>query len=1690
MPADKSDSLSQLITSISAAFEVSAADPKHVAETCDRLHDNLPSPLSDSDFDLICQLARLLSKRTGEVAATLFRCLKPIAGGCKDPWPLLQCMLSARDDLLARSTLGVMQDLSLAGKLTVDRATLSYLSEQVEMDESRLRNKESLERIRYIMEQMRPVESHRKQDIVLSLYLSDEDLLIRCLAARILDLSESAVLSEHTRQVLGDEHAEFLDPYLTFTRATHLDLLYLLPQDGTGNSLLSDLRQAEAECGKVLLRELIAVLGWPGINLGLIARRHRRLEIDGSLPLLVSPTEALLFAGCTEVRPTPDVFLFIAQGASSLGLKSESESSNSVSMFRNLNLAHAEVLETILDVTPLTRERVLDILNNMEKIVSSFITLFADYAPECAILADVFYSIKDKIIAEVEGNEAAPEVSPNLTRLVLMFEDPTTLGDVSTLHGLKRYLHQRGLQLGFRLVETQREPQREVSMILARENEILHIVRGIQYSNFEPAAESDTVKGLPFALEMLVEGLSRQLLYGQRSFPAVSVFSYGAEAHYYITFRNHPIFLRVDYSPPLRGGMADLQYYGVSQYELSDHPDLSLGAIRHFLERLDFNVEIDQVRIHARCDKERVLDLGRLCERIGLLFHLIPHLMDIDWVIGSLDLDSEAKQKIAAAWARSFLDWGSLPIHRLLTKDRIGILSAIETQVGATQEISWNGEGNYADRYLEEPSPLLVRQLNSTLNGLGLDGLPIPRDGIRRPLGLYRLERRLFGPLRDAISRGEIEIIKGQLQRAPAEHFKRRHEVELFAELLQTGGEELAKAVAVGWLVMPLERTLEFTTSGSIEGHDIQRTRLRLRDQTITLYVMRDSKEAIQLGMFAHGTVLYNRKAEESPLSETNACFDFIELATILRGNNYLTTGCQISLADAAQAAQLLISDWEAHLSRLELIEGEQIIHGLKASRGRATGRAVLGIAGREPRDVTGGILVLPTINPKQNAFVHASAGVLSTGGSVLSHAGLMAAQFRKPSMIVDGRWIESDGGSPALLCPSTSYREMRTRIGGYDVVMRHEAQTLDYVLHDGDLAVVDANHGDVHILGQNPETLALYDALQQLAETRSEVSRISGNRDILAARGRRLHARHLVEKLLRRPIDPVVAKHIILESLLECSETQHESDHGDRVLLLTCLLQNPQVSKTARTIVGQAYSNLAHRFQTVCRTAAKQIPDALLLAEIICIRLEAQRIWRTLMAVIEVLKHCGVEHDEFKPTNLVLLDDLARDRLLKLREEQIRQLDSIDGNAANTRYTLRHLEWLDSLLGIEQRASILALHSSRLEQNDAQSREEKQGKYTLKSAECGYELAAVTGWKAANLAEIDRLTDRTLVPPWFVVTDTAFQEMLNTPLSAATPFGHYSIGGSQPLRQSIDAVLSRDDLNADQKSIHIQNLWEHVTIPPAIYDAITQAYSELCPLPPSQEDGDKDSLTDMVAVRSSGCEEDVETNVRAGEFETFLYIRGLDSLLTHIKKTWSSLWTPRAIHSRASMGETLTCVSAGVIVQRIVESRISGVLLTINTADYDMTQMVINVGLGLGEGVVSGKVATDQIIADKKRFAQRETASFRYTTGDKREQVVFDRQAGVGTRTVETLFHQRLRPAIEYSELQELVDTATFLERNFCYPLDIEFAFEETELRILQVRPVPSYLSDLQETIETYPLQSAIKKCSNKHKESIDDPS
>jgi pyruvate,water dikinase len=233
----------------------------------------------------------------------------------------------------------------------------------------------------------------------------------------------------------------------------------------------------------------------------------------------------------------------------------------------------------------------------------------------------------------------------------------------------------------------------------------------------------------------------------------------------------------------------------------------------------------------------------------------------------------------------------------------------------------------------------------------------------------------------------------------------------------------------------------------------------------------------------------------------------------------------------------------------------------------------------------------------------------------------------------------------------------------------------------------------------------------------------------------------------------------------------------------------------------------------------------------------------------------------------------------------------------------------------------------------------------------------------------------------------------------------------------------------------------------------------------------EEDPERPFVAIRSSAREEDDENAARAGEFETFLFVRGEDEVVGHLKRAWSGLWTERALHNREVLGRDIEETGGGIIVQRIAWSRVSGVLVTVNVPEGELREMVINAGLGLGEGIVSGLVAADQVVVSKEGDLENAPLRFRYITGDKTEQVVFNARAGLGTIRSETLYHQRLRPALEYVELRELVAAASRLEAAYGYPLDIEFGIEGTRLWILQARPVATFVAALRETVEKHPL-------------------
>jgi pyruvate,water dikinase len=1666
-----------LARSITAQFDVVMGHAGQVALDCRELRNLLSSPLNVSDIQHLQQLLPLLRTRTGEIPAALFEVFEEATKAAEDPWFLLEGMLSARENSLVLRALERLFQLVEAGSLTPNRSIIRFLAERSEVEGSPLAEREALSKMARIVRGLHLSPGESTADPCWALFGRDQEARVRRLAARILDLDDIPVTPELVSQWMAPDALGFLAPYLTYTRASHLDLYYLIPAPGKAPPVLTQLRQAEALLGEPLLRELISRVGWPRLNMGLQVQRYEGVSVAGSLSLMLSEAEAAFLEHCGDVRRVSSQYLVIAHGGEPGEGRRDGEGTSPINRFRTYNLIHADILGDFLDVAPLTVKKVRGILQRMDQIVEDYLALFSAHTEECSILASLYRDLKDRIEKELTGAPDQPQLSVELTRLAQMFEDPRSLGEVRTLHGLKRYLHQKGLQLGSKLVEAGASQSRSVDLIVCSGGKVQSVTGKIQYSDFEPETEEGDPTQIPYSIAVVAEGFARQLLHGQKDFPSVKIFCYGNEVHYYLAFRNHPAFLRIDYSPPLRGGMIDLEYFGVSKFELSDHPNIELDAIRSFFRHLDFDIDIDTTRVHARYDKERASDMGSLCEKAEMMFCLAPYLMDVDWIIGSFQLDREARRKVGEAWGEVFQRWGVLPLRQLLTKDQMGILEALVSGPTGENEVRWSGNGPYRDRFSASPPPGFYTSLHSALERLKIDVPQLLAQDGPGSLGQVQLERRLLHLLRAALRRGQIMATTDGFQLAPLELFKPVHEAEEFAALLASGVQTVSHAVQIARLVAPLERMLNFRATGGVEAWNVQYAKLTLRGLSLGLYVLRDTQGIIRIAFFTRDQVpcRHRNRSSDPWISSVNA--DPVELASMLRRNNYTVTEYQLSEEETRQEAIKILAEAGRGTPRLRRgrLPGERLVTGLGASPGRAVGRVLFGTMGRAPEDFDNAILVAQAVRPEDMVFLYHCAGVVSTGGGILSHAGLIALQFRKPALIIEGRWQHEADGSCSLRYVTQEYQEEEREVAGYHVFVRENLRECEYVLCEGDLVVMDAGEGTLRLLGQQSDVLVLHDSFQHFSKTSYSLSVASDEKIILALRGRQLRARHQIEKILKRLSDVLLADHAVYEILLRGSLSGDVGAAKERTYLLELILANPHVGRAARDSLLQISGELTRRFNAACETAQKIIPTASSLWEILSLRLEVLRLQQALKGAVDSLLACGIEVPS-AASPLVDIDGLAHSRLEDLLRSFLKVGESMlksGQDEPRLRYVCGSLERLLQLEGTCPEGNpVIKKMRQRLSAADDSSRERGAMRRVIGSEEGGFEMAPLIGWKAVNLAEIERLVGRGWVPPWFVVTHRAFEEVLDAPLNEIAPAFMEIPAKAPTLRQAIQLVLAQPHLDSAQKSAHIRALWDGITLPDELAREVREAYRCIRQSSPPENAPPEAAGETFVAIRSSAREEDTEAAARAGEFETFLFISGEQSVLEHLKRTWSGLWTARAIHNRSILGDDASrSAGGGVIIQRIAWSRASGVLQTVNAAQGDLREMVINAGHGLGEGIVSGLVAADQITVIKGGDLVHGPLRFRYVTSDKRERVVFNQRTGQGTVRTETLYHQRLRPALEYVELCELVAVAARLEEAYGYPLDLEFGIEGTKLWILQARPVPSVFSSLRETLERYPL-------------------
>ncbi len=176
-------------------------------------------------------------------------------------------------------------------------------------------------------------------------------------------------------------------------------------------------------------------------------------------------------------------------------------------------------------------------------------------------------------------------------------------------------------------------------------------------------------------------------------------------------------------------------------------------------------------------------------------------------------------------------------------------------------------------------------------------------------------------------------------------------------------------------------------------------------------------------------------------------------------------------------------------------------------------------------------------------------------------------------------------------------------------------------------------------------------------------------------------------------------------------------------------------------------------------------------------------------------------------------------------------------------------------------------------------------------------------------------------------------------------------------------------------------------------------------------------------AVRSSSVTEDGQLFSWAGVFESDLFVKKQD-IAKSIVKCWLSLFSDRAVYYMYKSGCTILFPKMAVVIQKMVSSHVSGVLFTQDILTGDTDTMLLEWCTGVGEKLVSGEVTPHMLRVNKSAVEKSENFIEKTMPFDAGVMVLF------------------LKDVLKLSEKMNA-------------PLDIEWAYENEQIYVVQCRPI-----------------------------------
>lgn len=336
--------------------------------------------------------------------------------------------------------------------------------------------------------------------------------------------------------------------------------------------------------------------------------------------------------------------------------------------------------------------------------------------------------------------------------------------------------------------------------------------------------------------------------------------------------------------------------------------------------------------------------------------------------------------------------------------------------------------------------------------------------------------------------------------------------------------------------------------------------------------------------------------------------------------------------------------------------------------------------------------------------------------------------------------------------------------------------------------------------------------------------------------------------------------------------------------------------------------------------------------------------------------------------------------------------------------------------------------------------------KYILDLDKVGLGDLQLVGGKNSSLGEmLQNLTKLGInIPNGFVVTVAAYRYFIEY----------------NKLDEQIRSIVNAIDINNIESlrraGLQARQLIKNGKFPKEIEEQIVEKYNQLSKTY-NQE------ITD-VAVRSSATAEDLPDASFAGQQETYLNVRGPESLLIAVRNCFASLFTDRAISYRQNFGYDHFNIGLSVGVQKMVRSDLasSGVAFSLDTESGFKDVVVINGSYGLGEMVVQGAISPDEFIVFKPTLKDDFTPIIEKKMGVKDKKMVYGDNPDERVKIIPTEKYAQKEFCITDEMALLLAKWVIEIEKyysdlkgHWC-PMDVEWAVDglSKQLFIVQARP------------------------------------